>query len=84
MKSVTISANKDWKFYRGVPPKGHSENVSNNPHDHGLDAYDTRYDDKEWETVCLPHTVRVEKLLCSGGKNFQGEYWYRKSFTVKK
>ncbi|MGN1094121.1 MAG: glycoside hydrolase family 2 TIM barrel-domain containing protein [Candidatus Neoclostridium sp.] len=84
MKSFTLSANKDWKFYRGVPPKGHSENVSNNPHDHGLDAYDDRYDDKEWETVCLPHTVRVEKLLCSGGKNYQGECWYRKRFTVKK
>lgn len=84
MKSTCLSANKDWKFYRGIPPKGHSENASNNPHDHGLDAFDMRYDDKSWETVCLPHTVREENLLCSGGKNYQGEAWYRKKFIVKK
>lgn len=46
--------------------------------------FDVRYNDCEWEVVHLPHTVRVEKLLCSGGMNYQGECWYRKKFTVKR
>lgn len=84
MKSIDLSANKDWKFYRGMPPKGHSENASKNSHDHGLDAFYSGYDDGDWETVCLPHTVRIEKPVCSGGRNYQGECWYRKRFVVKK
>ena len=82
MKTLKLSANGYWKFYRGVAPKGRILN-SNNPHDSGLAAYDMRYDDSAWETVCLPHTVREEKLNCSGGYNYVGECWYRKKFIVK-
>ena len=80
---LKISANTYWKFFRGTPPKGKVMN-SLNPHDHGLAPCDERYDDGEWETVHLPHTVREERLNCSGGYNYMGEYWYRKQFTVKK
>ena len=80
---LKLSANTYWKFYRGIPPRGRVIN-SNNPHDHGLEPCDVRYDDSEWETVHLPHTVREEKLNCSGGYNYLGECWYRKQFTVDK
>ena len=81
MKSIKKSANRGWKFYRGEPPKGRIEH-SDNPHDSGLPPFNERYDDGMWETVHLPHTVRNEKLMCSGGLNYQGECWYRKEFTV--
>lgn len=81
MKSIKISANRGWKFYRGEPPKGRIEH-SDNPHDSGLPPFSERYDDSMWETVHLPHTVRNEKLMCSGGLNYQGECWYRKEFIV--
>ncbi len=83
MKAFVLSANRDWKFFRGIPPKERSVN-SKNLHDSGRMPYDCFFDDSRWEVVHLPHTVRVENLLCSGGKNYQGEYWYRKKFTVKK
>ncbi len=80
---LKLSANMYWKFYRGIPPRGRVVN-SDNPHDHGLEPCDLRYDDSEWETVHLPHTVREERLNCSGGYNYMGECWYRKQFTVDK
>lgn len=80
---LKLSSNTYWKFYRGTPPRGRVIN-SNNPHDHGLEPCDMRYDDSEWETVHLPHTVREERLNCSGGYNYMGECWYRKQFTIKK
>ena len=82
MQPITLSANKNWKFFRGQPPKGFYDNKENY-HNKGLDCFEMAYDVSAWETVQLPHTVRVEKLLCSGGKNYQGECWYRKTFTVK-
>lgn len=83
MEALNLSANRNWRFYRGAPPKGRAVNAKN-PHDSGLMPFDVRYNDCEWEVVHLPHTVRVEKLLCSGGMNYQGECWYRKKFTVKR
>ena len=83
MKTFILSANRDWKFFRGIPPRGRIGNPRN-PHDSGLMPFDCRFDDSNWEGVHLPHTVRVENLLCSGGKNYQGEYWYRKKFTIEK
>lgn len=80
---LKLSANEHWKFYRGNPPSGRVLN-SNNKHDHGLAPYDIRYDDSAWETVHLPHTVREERLNCSGGYNYIGECWYRKKFYVSK
>ena len=81
MTRLKISANKNWKFYRGLPPFGRSD-TPNDPHARGIRAFDVRYDDSEWETVHLPHTVREEKLMCSGGRNYQGECWYRKRIVI--
>ena len=35
----------------------------------------------DWENVSLPHTVRLEPLNASGGRNYQGVCWYRKQLT---
>ena len=82
MKTLKLSANGYWKFYRGKATKGKTIN-SQNPHDVGVAVFDPRYDDSIWETVFLPHTVREERLNCSGGYNYVGECWYRKKFIVE-
>ena len=63
---VNLNFNTDWKFYRGDSS--------------GAEA--TSFDDSSWENVCLPHTVRVESLNCSGNKNYQGICWYRRHFAL--
>lgn len=35
-----------------------------------------------WETVNLPHTVRLEPLNASGSRNYQGVCWYRKTMLA--
>ena len=37
-----------------------------------------------WEHVNLPHSVRLEPLNASGGRNYQGVCWYRKHFVLQK
>jgi beta-galactosidase len=37
--------------------------------------------DAKWESVCLPHSVRLEIRNASGGRNYQGVCWYRKTFA---
>ena len=83
MLPLILSANQSWKFFRGVPPKGRANDPAN-AYDVGMTMpFDTWFCDSEWEVVHLPHTVRVERLLCSGGYNYEGECWYRKKFTVR-
>jgi beta-galactosidase len=71
---LIFSFNQDWRFYR---------------EDAGLPtipvAPDNRLTDLNlaaWESVNLPHTVRLEPLNASGGRNFQGTCWYSKQFTA--
>lgn len=35
-----------------------------------------------WEPVNLPHSVRLEPLNASGGRNYQGICWYQKTFAA--
>lgn len=35
-----------------------------------------------WEKVSLPHSVRLEPLNASGGANYQGVCWYRKTLRA--
>lgn len=79
MQRVSLSANADWRFYRGAPPSGREDAVSRSS---AKPPFDRDYDDGAWEIVNLPHTVREEKLMTSGGLNYQGESWYRKRFTL--
>lgn len=39
------------------------------------------FNDAGWERVTLPHTVRLEPKVTGGG-NYQGIAWYRKSFDL--
>lgn len=76
---VKLNANRNWKFFRGEAPMqrqnidGRSRNCS---------VWDVEYDDSAWEKIALPHTVREEALFCSGGRNYQGESWYRRRFSL--
>lgn len=35
-----------------------------------------------WEKVCLPHSVRLEPVNASGGRNYQGLCWYRRAISA--
>jgi beta-galactosidase len=66
--------NQNWRFYRedpGVPAIAVAA-------DHRFD----QPNDNAWETVNLPHTVRLEPMNASGGRNFQGICWYTKHFAT--
>jgi beta-galactosidase len=66
--------NQGWRFYRedvGLPVVGLTS-----------DKQLSQPNDREWESVNLPHTVRLEPLNASGGRNFQGICWYTKRFPV--
>ena len=63
---VVYNFNQGWRFHLGDAP--------------GADA--KNFDDSRWTVVCAPHTARLEPLEASGGRNYQGIYWYRKHFTV--
>lgn len=72
-----LSANQNWKFYRGQAPVQRAL-------DKNISVWETDYDDSSWEKIALPHTVREEALNCSGGLNYQGEAWYRRRFFIPK
>lgn len=56
-----------WKFYRG---------------DAGGTPQQPSHADDSWETVCLPHTVRLESARSHSSYDYyKGICWYRKSFT---
>lgn len=38
--------------------------------------------DAAWESVCLPHTLRLEPRNANGCRNFYGVGWYRKDFVA--
>ena len=59
--------NYDWRFIRTDVPQAQAPG----------------FDDRAWDSVTLPHTVRVEAL--GVGKNspqWQGICWYRKTFAL--
>ncbi len=67
---VNLNFNQNWKFYRGD----------------ATGAEVTSFNDASWETVHLPHSVRLEPKNCSGGSGNQiylGICWYRKSFPLQ-
>jgi beta-galactosidase len=45
-------------------------------------AWAADFDDSAWEVVSTPHTVRLMPAEGSGGRNYQGQAWYRKHFQV--
>jgi beta-galactosidase len=73
---LDFSFDHDWQFFR--PGDGH---LANSPQANGPGA--GLPPDAEWQTVTLPHSVRLEPRDASGGQNYQGICWYRKSFQLK-
>lgn len=61
------SMNPAWRFYKGAVAGGAS-------------AVD--FDDSKWSGVNLPNGMEVLPLEASGGVNYRGESWYRKSFVA--
>ena len=58
-----MNFNVGWRFFKGDPSG----------------AYATDYDDQTWEWVNLPDGLELLPLSASGGINYQGPSWYRKS-----
>lgn len=74
-----LCANRSWRFFRGNASAARADAVQVSD---AREPWDPMYDDSGWETVTLPHTVRNECYMCSGGRNYQGIAWYRRRFTV--
>ncbi|CAA7072297.1 Beta-galactosidase (EC [Lentimonas sp. CC11] len=64
---TVASFNPGWRFYKG--------DVA------GAEAID--FDDSQWQAANLPHGLEVLGENASGGRNYQGIAWYRKSFSAK-
>ena len=67
---LSISLNNDWGFRR-IESASEPENILPDPGDAGL-----------WEPANLPHTVRLEPLNASAGRNFQGVCWYSRTLEL--
>jgi beta-galactosidase len=67
---LTISLNQDWRFLR-VETHNELEHELPDPSDESL-----------WEPANLPHSVRLEPLNASAGRNFQGICWYCRNLEL--
>ena len=76
---VLMNLNQDWRFLRPEPIPNRPQNALSGAHG-GADI--AVWDDAGWEQVNLPHTVRLEPLNASGGRNYQGVCWYQKHFAI--
>lgn len=62
-----LNFNSDWGFYLG--------DLEN--------AQDPDFDDSEFASVTLPHTMQLAKKHCPGANGvYQGVGWYRRYFTL--
>lgn len=60
--------NVGWRFFKGPEaPEG---------------VYSPGFDDSKWARVNLPHGLEVLPEEASGGVNYRGKAWYRKTFTA--
>jgi beta-galactosidase len=74
---LDVNFDSDWEFYRPAQ-SGAPETAQ--PASEGDAALPRNV---LWESVSLPHTVRLEPRDVSGGRNYQGICWYRKQFLAK-
>jgi beta-galactosidase len=75
---LELSFNQGWRFCR-------PSSTSSMAHIEGkVSSKDvSSIKDDCWEEANLPHTVRLEPLNASGGRNYLGVCWYRKHFPLK-
>jgi beta-galactosidase len=71
------SLNKEWFFHRLESP---AESDALPKWDGAAQPTDAR----QWQRVNLPHSVRLEPLNASGGRNFQGICWYCKKLDLSR
>ncbi len=85
------SFDRDWKFYPGEPEdtdlKSHSASYSLCKTGGAIGPAGKNYDDKDWQTVCVPHDYLAaadfsEEELLSHGYRVRKNAWYRKSFAL--
>ncbi len=70
---TVLSMNAGWQFFRPADLAGSSDQ----PGDTLLPPPSAA-----WEPANLPHTVRLEPRDVSGGRNYQGLCWYKRTFTA--
>lgn len=63
---MVYSFNSGWRYFRGEQKEAAAKD----------------FDDRTWEIVSTPHTVRLMPAEASGGRNYQGPVWYRKHFVA--
>jgi beta-galactosidase len=89
--SSKYSLDKGWRFHLGDIPfpeiKGHGNSYANAKAGKAWGAAAPEYNDKNWQTVTLPHDWSVELPVDSNenvsqGFRTRGFGWYRRSFTV--
>jgi beta-galactosidase len=76
---LQLNFNQDWNFIRADDASGDAQRPSSQLQ-RGMDL--AVLNDAAWEHVNLPHTVRLEPLDASGGRNYRGVCWYRKHFSA--
>ncbi len=76
---LQLNFNQDWNFIRADDASGDAQRPSSQLQ-RGMDL--AVLNDAAWEHVNLPHTVRLEPLDASGGRNYRGICWYRKHFSA--
>lgn len=64
---IVLNMNQNWQFFR--------------PGDAGEKAL-LPPENATWQPATLPHTVRLEPRDVSGGRNYQGVCWYRRTFLA--
>jgi len=75
---LQLNFNRDWSFIRPEDAPSDFERVASQIRK-GADI--AVLNDAAWERVNLPHTVRLEPLEASGGRNYRGICWYQKHFA---
>jgi beta-galactosidase len=74
---VVINLNQDWKFFRPESTASLSDSKSIKKDEMHAPA------DARWEVANLPHTVRLEPIDVSGGRNYQGVCWYKRELLAQ-
>jgi beta-galactosidase len=70
---IVLNMNHDWQFFRPHESQ-HSASEMGSQMLPPLSA--------QWEEATLPHSVRLEPRDVSGGRNYQGICWYRRSIVA--
>ncbi|MBC8109250.1 MAG: hypothetical protein H7Z14_21870, partial [Anaerolineae bacterium] len=74
---LRVDLNAGWRFVRDEESARGSSPADRNGHVPTFESLDAA------ELVNLPHSVRLDPLNASGGRNFQGVCWYARELRVR-